>query len=195
MPMRRSHYLLSVSLVLAACVSAPPVKVLKKPWLERMQQLQDAQHWDVQARAAGAVGAQGWQATLDWRQASTTAEVRVAGPLGVGATGFRVTPQGLDYAAPTPGLANAAEYLQQRLGFAPPFENLRFWLLGVPNPAQGYEFKANDSDRAATLSQDGWTIDYSEYAVVGADTLPKRFTVHRDAVRVRIAIDHWNFSP
>jgi outer membrane lipoprotein LolB len=170
-----------------------------------MQQLQAAQHWDLQGRAAGAVGNQGWQANLDWRQSEQVADVRLAGPFGASAVGFKLTPQGLNFASAAPGAdnpgvetsgaASAGDYLQQRLGFEPPFEDLRYWLLGVPNPAQAFEFTANEADRAARLTQDGWTIDYGEYAGVGADVLPKKFTLHRDAVRVRIAVDRWNLSP
>jgi outer membrane lipoprotein LolB len=195
MRLRRKVLGLLSSLVLCACVTVPPASLVKKPWVERMQQLQDVQRWDLQGRAAGAVGTQGWQATLDWRQSAQIAEVRLAGPLGVGATGFKLTPQGLEYASTAPGPANPADYLQERLGFAPPFANLRFWLLGVPNPAQGFEFTANAADRAAMLSQDGWTIEYADYTSVGNDVLPKRFTLHRDAVRVRIAVDRWSLSP
>lgn len=179
---------------LCACVATPPPAPSPKSWSERMQELQQAQHWDLQGRAAGAVGSQGWQASLDWRQSAQVADVRLAGPLGAGAIGFKLTPGGLEFAAAAAGAANPTEYLRQRLGFAPPLENLRYWLLGVPNPAQVFEFTANGAGRAAELTQDGWTIDYGEYSGVGADVLPKRFTLRRDAVRVRIAVDHWNMS-
>jgi outer membrane lipoprotein LolB len=203
--MSRLFLLLSASICLCACATAPPSAAAKKPWSERMQQLQAAQHWDLQGRAAGAVGNQGWQANLDWRQSEQVADVRLAGPFGAGAVGFKLTPQGLNFAAAAPGAdhpgvetsgaATPGDYLQHRLGFEPPFEDLRYWLLGVPNPAQAFEFKANEADRAAQLTQDGWTIEYGEYAGVGADVLPKKFTLRRDAVRVRIAVDRWNLSP
>lgn len=192
--MNRAGVYFLVAIVLCACAAAPPRAPPKKSWPERMQELQQAQRWDLQGRAAGAVGAQGWQASLEWRQAAQVADVRLAGPFGAGAMGFTLSPQGLEFAAAPPGITSPGEYLQQRLGFAPPLEDLRYWLLGVPNPAQAFEFKGNDADRAAQLTQDGWTIDYGEYAGVDADVLPKRFTLRRESVRVRIAVDHWNLT-
>ena len=47
--------------------------------------LQHAQAWQLDGRAAAAVGTQGWQASLDWRQSGADAQVHLAGPFGVGA--------------------------------------------------------------------------------------------------------------
>ena len=192
--MSRVVVLLALSTALCACVSAPLVMAPKKAWPERMQELQAAQRWDLQGRAAGAVGTQGWQASLAWRQSAQIADVRLAGPLGAGAVAFKLSPQGMELNGAAVNTDPNA-YLQERLGFTPPFDNLRYWLLGVPNPNQPFQFTANALDRAAQITQDGWVIDYGDYAGNGADLLPKRFTLHRDQVRVRVAVDHWNLTP
>lgn len=186
--------LLLCAVLLYACVGTPTQSLPKKVWSERMQELQAAQQWDLQGRAAGAVGAQGWQASLEWRQDSQVADVRLAGPLGAGAVAFRLSPQGMQLNGASVDTDPNA-FLQQRLGFTPPFDNLRFWLLGVPNPQQPFEFTANAAERAAQITQDGWIIDYGDYMRIGADWLPKRFSLHRDQVRVRIAVDRWNIKP
>jgi outer membrane lipoprotein LolB len=175
-------------------VSAPTVTSPKKAWPERMQELQTAQRWDLQGRAAGAVGTQGWQASLEWRQSAQVADVRLAGPLGAGAVAFKLSPQGMELNGAAVN-TDPNTYLQERLGFTPPFDNLRYWLLGVPNPNQPFEFTPNALDRAAQITQDGWVIDYADYAGNGADLLPKRFTLHREQVRVRVAVDHWTLRP
>lgn len=192
--MLRNVVLMALSAILCACVSVPTVVPPKKAWPERMQELQAAQRWDLQGRAAGAVGTQGWQASLDWRQSAQFADVRLAGPLGAGAVAFRLSPQGMELNGAAVN-TNPHVYLQERLGFTPPFDNLRYWLLGVPNPNQPFQFTANALDRAAQIRQGGWVIDYGDYAGNGADLLPKRFTLHRDQVRVRVAVDHWNLGP
>ncbi len=192
--MPRFFYLLAFSAALCGCVGTPRVLALKKTWPERMQELQNARQWDMQGRAAGAVGTQGWQASLDWRQSSQLADVRLAGPLGAGAVAFKLKPQGMELSGAAAGTDTNA-FLQERLGFTPPFDNLRYWLLGVPNPDQPFEFTPNAAGRAAQISQDGWVIDYGEYSGNGADLLPKRLTMHREQVRVRVAVDHWNLKP
>ncbi|MDT7764697.1 MAG: outer rane lipoprotein LolB, partial [Mycobacterium sp.] len=82
--------------------------------------------------------------------------------------------------------------IQERLGFELPLNNLRYWLLGVPDPGVAFDLTRNDQDRAAQLTQAGWTVTYDKYMMVGGDWLPARMVLLRDTVRVRIAVDHWD---
>ena len=82
--------------------------------------------------------------------------------------------------------------LQERLGFELPLDNLRYWLLGVPDPGSAFDLTRNGQDRAAQLTQAGWTLTYDKYMAVSGDWLPARMVLVRDAVRVRIAVDHWD---
>jgi outer membrane lipoprotein LolB len=66
-------------------------------------------------------------------------------------------------------------------------------LLGVPNPASAFELSRNGEDRAATLSQGGWSVAYDRYLAVAGDVLPGRLVLSRGDVRVRIFIDHWDW--
>ncbi|HEX3846381.1 MAG TPA: lipoprotein insertase outer membrane protein LolB, partial [Steroidobacteraceae bacterium] len=92
--MRKPAYLLA--LLLAACASAPRIPVSPATgWDERVGVLQSARIWQLDGRAAVAVGTQGWQATLNWREQGDTAEVHLSGPLGVGAMVVKRSPQGL----------------------------------------------------------------------------------------------------
>jgi outer membrane lipoprotein LolB len=159
-------------------------------WDQRSANLQRADEWQLAGRAAVAVGTQGWQASLDWHQRGVAAEMHLAGPLGVGALVLKQTPAGLSLNGAPPSDAVLLQ-LQERLGFELPLTNLRYWLLGVPDPRSAFDLTRNDQDRAAQLTQAGWAVTYDKYVVVGADWLPARIVLVRDAVRVRIAVDHW----
>lgn len=177
---------------LAACattrVVAPSI-----PWERRAGELQNAGDWQLDGRAAVAFGQQGWQATLTWRQTDNSAEVHLAGPFGIGALVLKQTPEGLSLNGAPPSDAVQA-LVREKLGFDLPIENLHFWLLGVPNPASTFDLSRNDQDRAKALSQAGWNISYDRYMPVGGDTLPARLVLTAGDVRVRIVIDHWNWS-
>ncbi len=80
------------------------------------------------------------------------------------------------------------------MGFDLPIENLHYWLLGVPNPASSFSLSRNDEDRAKVLSQAGWSIVYDRYMPAGGDLLPARLVLTAGDVRVRIVIDHWDWS-
>jgi len=174
---------------LAACAAqkvAPP----SATWEQRLKDLQHATVWQLDGRAAVAVGTQGWQATLNWRQDNSFAELHLSGPFGIGALVVRQGPDGLALNGAPPSDAVLSQ-LKDRMGFEPPLDDLRFWLLGVPDPGAAYEVVRNDQDRAQQLTQDGWKIVYDRYLPIGGDLLPARLVLSRDAVRVRIVIDHW----
>jgi outer membrane lipoprotein LolB len=156
--------------------------------------LQKLGSWQLDGRAAVAVGTQGWQASLNWRQRQNSAEVHLSGPLGIGALVLKRSPDGISLNGAPPSDAVLAQ-LQERLGFDLPIDRLRFWLLGVPDPSAAFSLKRNDQDRALQLTQADWTIDYDRYMPAGGDSLPAHMVMNREGVRVRIAVERWEFPP
>src|ERR1700723_977360 len=186
--MRRA-LLLGVCSALAACATVRPLPPSVK-WEQRVSDLQQAGAWQLDGRAAVALGTQGWQATLNWRQSGMFAEVHLSGPFGIGALVLKQGPDGLSLNGAPPSDAVLSQ-VHDKLGFDPPLENLHYWLLGIPNPASGFEVSRNDQDRAKTLTQAGWNIAYDRYLPVAGDVLPTRVVLSREGVRVRVIIDHW----
>lgn len=161
-------------------------------WQQRLSDLQSGHSWQMDGRAAVALGTQGWQASLNWRQAGPYAELHLSGPFGVGALVLAQSAGGLSLNGAAPGDAVIGQ-VQNRLGFEPPLDHLRFWLLGVPDPAMPSQVLRNDQDRAQQLTQDGWSLTYDRYLPAGPDLLPTRVVLSRADVRVRIVVDHWDW--
>jgi outer membrane lipoprotein LolB len=149
----------------------------------------------VRGRVAVAAAGEGFTANLRWIQQGTRAQLTLEGPLGVG--GAQVIAAGDELTLVTPHgeqLDNAAAHaeLAARLGFDPPLSSLRYWVLGVPDPAQpSTEALDASQQRLAALTQSGWHIDYVSYGLAGDGSLPARLTLQRDAVRVRLLVDDW----
>jgi outer membrane lipoprotein LolB len=189
---RRISLFLALCTVLSACVTTRPVPTtVTAPWDQRVKNLQHLAAWQLDGRAAVAVGKQGWQASLNWHQDAAATEVHLAGPLGVGALTLKQTADGVSLNGAPPSEAVVAQ-LQDRLGFELPLDNLRYWLLGVPDPDTTFELARNPQDRAQQLTQDGWTVVYDRYMGVNGDLLPAHLVLSRDDVRVRIAVDRWD---
>lgn len=190
--MRRFLVLLVCCAASTACVTTrpAPAPAAPVPWDRRLVDLQHANAWQLEGRAAVAVGTQGWQATLNWRQQGAATDVHLSGPLGIGALVLKETPAGLSVNGAPPSDAVLTQ-LQDRLGFVLPLDNLRYWLLGVPDPGIAFDLARNDQDRARQLTQAGWTVDYDRYAPADGDWLPARLVLRREGIRVRIAVDHW----
>jgi outer membrane lipoprotein LolB len=181
-------------LLVAGCATtsrrAPPPA--SEAWDLRVSELQAATTWQLDGRAAVAVGTQGWQATLNWRQRADSTEVHLSGPFGVGSLALKRSADGLSLNGAPPSDAVLAQ-LQAKLGFELPLDHLRFWLLGVPDPSAAFELERNDQDRAAHLLQGDWSIDFDRYEPVAADVLPAHMVLQREGVRVRIAVDRWTW--
>ncbi len=197
--MLRRLLVLSYCAVLAACVTTrPPPPTAAAPWEQRVALLDRLSAWQLDGRAAvsltetGATGApQGWQASLGWHEKDAAAEVHLAGPLGMGAVVLTQTADGVSLNGAAPSDAVMAQ-IHDRLGFTPPLESLRFWLLGVPDPDAVFELTRNAADRALEIRQNGWTIDYDRYMPVNGDVLPAHVVLRREGIRVRIVIDRWS---
>lgn len=82
--------------------------------------------------------------------------------------------------------------LAARLGFDPPLASLRYWILGVPDPASPADETLDPAQqRLKSLAQGGWHIDYAGYVAVGSEWLPARLTLSRADVRVKLLVDDW----
>jgi outer membrane lipoprotein LolB len=181
--------------VLAACRTAPPLAPSATSWEARRAQLQARENFEFKGRVAVATGSDGFNANLHWTQNGTRTQLTLEGPLGVG--GAQVTATGNQLTLVTSRGEKidsdaAHAQLAARLGFDPPLAALRFWVLGVPDPAQPATEEVDQAQqRLLSLSQAGWRVDYTSYATSGAQTLPARLTLQRDPVRVRLVVDAW----
>lgn len=194
--MRQRLVLLHAVLLLGGCATlrptlpTPPPAAAPLVWEQRLPALQHLSNWSLDGRAAASAGKQGWQASVNWRQLGDSSELHFSGPLGLGASFLRLTPDGLSVDG-APPRTDIAETLHQRLGVDVPLASLRYWVLGVPDPGAEYTLTSNGQDRVHQLVQSGWTIDIDRYLPVDGDSLPAQLVLHRDDVRLRIAVDHW----
>ena len=181
---------------LAGCRTLPPAAPgTTAPWPERRPQLQSLAHFQLKGRVALSASGSGFNANLRWSQEQARSQIALEGPLGVG--GMQIIANGTDLDVVMPHgerISNQAARaeLTARLGFDVPIERLRYWVLGVPDPAQPAEEAVDASgQRLTSLVQDGWHIDYDEYTSASGQTLPARLTLQREAVRVRLLVEDW----
>lgn len=181
--------------LIAGCGSLPVTAPAAVSWEARRPQLQARERFELKGRVAIAVADQGVNANLQWIQAGERTQVTLEGPFGVGAV--RISAAGDDLAivnADGQRVDSDAAHaeLTSRLGFDPPLQSLRYWIQGVPDPATpATQTLEPGEQRLQALAQDGWSILYTSYTLVGNEWLPARLTVQRDTVRVRLLVDGW----
>jgi len=202
----RAVVLLLAALLLAGCAAAP-LRQAAAPagWESRRLQLQAVSRFSLDGRIAAAVGQEGFNASLAWAQLGARSQLGLRAPLGFGSA--EVTREGGDIRLRSSKGQNlsgnvATEELARRLGFDPPLDSLRYWVLGVPDPARPAIETLGASDARgpslAALEQDGWRVEYAEYKAFGPAALdallPRRMTLTRAGIRLRLVIDHWKVT-
>ncbi len=181
------------ALLLAGCHTLAPIA--STPWIERRAALQAIDNYRFNGQLAAATASEGFSASLRWQQQAATSDVLLRAPLGVGGAHLfydgavlRVTASD---GSQLEGDAAHAE-LARLLGFEPPLSSLRYWLLGVPDPAvPGASETLDDAQRLAHLQQGDWRIDYDEYLREGTRWLPRRVAIQRGALRLRLRVAAW----
>jgi outer membrane lipoprotein LolB len=183
----------SALLMLAGCHVLAPVATA--PWPERRAALQAVESYGFNGQLAAATANDGFSASLHWQQQGPSSDVLLRAPLGVGGAHLvydgsvlRVT--GGD-GSQLEGEAARSE-LVRVLGFEPPLASLRYWLLGVPAPGDPAAIETLDaSQRLARLQQGEWQVEYGEYLASGARWLPRRLSIQRGALRLRLRVSSW----
>ncbi len=180
---------------LTGCKTLPPATSAPSgSWEARRTALQARDSFDLNGRIGVAAGQDGFNAKLRWQQQGDRSQLSLDGPLGVG--GVRITAKGdaltvLNSRGEQLDSEAAKREIQARLGFEPPLASLRYWVLGVPDPARPADEMLDESQRLATLQQDGWQIAYGGYTDVQGQSLPAKMTLTRESVRVRLVVDGW----
>jgi len=182
--------------IIAGCTTTAGVALPDlSDWAVRQAVLGAADEWAFSGRIGVRTGDEGVNGKLWWRQDGSVYRARISGPIGVG-TMF-INGDGMEVALTDSDgvvteLANAERDLRERFGWTIPVTSLRFWTLGIPDPADeaSVEFEAG---LARSIVQRDWRVTISEYADGGGQPMPRRLTAESGDIRVRLVIDEWTF--
>jgi outer membrane lipoprotein LolB len=195
--------LLCTGLLLAGCVTTPrrqPQASLQAG--ERAEWLQGLAAFHLEGRLAVAVGQEGFSANLDWTQRGERTALELRAPLGFGAAQVLREAGALSLSTSrgeTLSGAAAEQALVDRIGFSPPLDSLRYWVLGVADPSREGSVVAGEGGLPTSLEQEGWHVDYPEFrdarSPAGAPlSLPRRLTLTREGLRLRLVVDRWTLG-
>ncbi len=165
-------------------------------WDSRRALLGQLDEWAFNGRIGVVAGEDGFSASLRWAQAGDDFEATVSGPLGVGTVrlegnGSRV--QLTDNEGNRTVLDDAERDLYLRYGWTIPVTSLRYWALGIPDPALPAETVLGSDGQLERLVQGGWQVDITRYGEGGGQRMPTRLTAASEQTRVKLAIHNWSF--
>jgi outer membrane lipoprotein LolB len=72
-------------------------------------------------------------------------------------------------------------------------KSLRYWALGIPDPASPAQTDFGSNGQLSRLEQGGWTVSIADYRAGGGQLMPRRMTAINHDTKVRLVIDDWTF--
>ncbi len=146
--------------------------------------------FELAGRFAVRYGSESATGGVQWRHSEAADDLLITNPLGQGVARITraseefelETAQGERYRAP-----DAESLTQQVLGWSLPLHGLPQWVLARPLPGEPAEVGRSGDGRVTSLSQDGWHIEYDQYA----GDRPSRVTLARDELQIRLVIESW----
>ena len=188
---------LFLTVLISACVTP---KSLELPdlsdWESRQKILVGVDEWEFAGRIGVSAGEEGFNGQLRWRQDGVVFRARINGPLGVGTVfinGDRREITVTDRDGVVTELHDAEVELRQMYGWTIPVASLRFWALGIPDPASPAETEFGEDGQLSTLRQQDWEVEFTQYREGGGQLMPRRLTAVNDDVKVILVIDNWTF--
>lgn len=186
-----------LTVLISGCVTSKSLELPElSDWESRQEILAGVDEFEFAGRIGVRTGDEGFNGQLWWRQDGVVFRARISGPLGAGTVfinGDRgeITVTGRDGVVTE--LHDAEAELRQMYGWTIPVTSLRFWALGIPDPASPAETEFGDDGRLAKLHQRNWQVDITQYREGGGQLLPRRLTAVNNDVKVRLVIDTWVF--
>jgi outer membrane lipoprotein LolB len=188
---------LFLAVLISACVTNKSLELPEiEDWESRLDILGGVDEWEFAGRIGVSAGDEGFSGQLRWRQDGVVFRARINGPLGVGTVfinGDRREITVTDQDGAVTELTDAETELRQMYGWTIPVASLRFWALGIPDPASFAETEFGEDGQLSRLRQQNWVVDISQYTEGGGQLMPRRLTAVNDDVKVRLVIDNWTF--
>lgn len=188
---------LAALLSLAACTPAlvTPAPDRAATWIAHRAQLTNLRGWELRGRIAVKLENDAFSATLHWRQDADAYILRVIAPLGRGTFELSGDATGVELRTADNRVfraTNPEALLQENLGWQLPVSGLRWWVRGLPRPGVATSrLDVNETGWLASLTQDGWAVQYEEHRAQGRLMLPGKMSLENGPVRVRLAVARW----
>ncbi len=177
-------------LIISGCSSVPVGPEVE--YSEKLRaQLQDLQDWSFEGRMGLVAKNDSWQANIDWKHHLNAEEIRLAGPLGQGATLIQLSGNmvKIDRGGDKVQTSTQPEaFISQQLGVFVPISSLRYWVIGLPEPTSAF------IEMTAGFKQSGWLIEYKQMQRIDDHVVPRKIIVSNERAKLKLMIDQWDLN-
>ena len=136
-------------------------------------------------------------AQLNWLQCGNTYQIRLSGPLGMGAVVIDGNQEEVTLSQPgkTEWTEKTPEDLMEKIGWNLPVSSLFHWLRMRPHPKYEFSEERDGGDRLESLSQQGWLVEYQRYQSSETNALPSLIQIKDADLRAKFIISDWDLKP
>lgn len=200
--MARCLSLLIIAVLLSACGSYSTKQNNNLPLdIKTYADIPDT--WSIQAKLGIKNGADSGSVTVNWHQEGDRYAIQLSGPFGQGNAKLSGNNQSIRIEQPgkeTLYSNNPKALIQQTFGWDLPLQHLPYWIRGIQNPQSDQNIQHattntqhNENGLLSTLTQFGWTLEYSRYRPQQQRLAPHKIRAKNDAVTLTLIIKKWVF--
>lgn len=175
-----------LALAVGGCASVPPTSRIEP-------ETSFPPSWTLQGRIGVQSGEQSLSGQIHWQHRAATDEVLMTSPLGQGVARIVRDADGVALEIPnqpTRRAPDADTLTHEALGYALPLAGLTWWMQARPDPDHPFEATRDPNGRLTQLRQNGWVIDYLQYAA-DMPARPRKLVVTREGLQIRLVTDSW----
>ncbi|HEY9099917.1 MAG TPA: lipoprotein insertase outer membrane protein LolB [Thiobacillus sp.] len=176
-------------LALAGCASPPPIQPVDT-------RAALANNWRLEGRLGIRTDEQSLSGSIRWHHQPDMDDLLLISPLGQGVARIVRDRKGVTLEVPNQPVRQASDVeslTQTVLGYGLPVSGLTWWVQARPAPGRAFESTRDSSMRFEQIRQDGWVINYLQYAD-DRPALPRKMTVTREGLEIRLVVDTWKLE-
>lgn len=184
--MWRLTFALALALALGGCASTAPLKPVDT-------RAALPENWTMEGRLGVKTDDQSLSGRIHWQHRPETDVVLLLSPLGQGVARVVRDQVGVMLELPNQPPRHAADVeslTHAVLGYGLPVSGLTWWVQAQPAPGRGFDATRDPSNRFEQIKQDGWVINYLQYAD-DAPERPRKLSVSRTGLEIRLVVDTW----
>ena len=201
-PLLRWLPLVAASL-LAGCASVsstnpPQASSVAEINQQQLASLASIHEFSMQGRIGVQTEGKGFSGSSHWQHDGQNDNIALFSPLGGQVATIIASNDGVQLVTSDGKIFRAADVetlTQQNLGWSLPMRGLPDWILGRPTASPVQLQQWDEAGRLTRLQQDGWDIEYAQYADTGGYQLPGKVTLLSLKLNLKLIIEHWQINP
>ena len=200
--MKACRLFLSLSFVvtIAGCSTVPKPEISPNSASQTLHQahLQDIasiNHFTIKGRIGVQAEGKGFSGGLTWLHNKINDDIALYSPLGGQVASIKKTAENVtlkDAKGNSITAADAETLTQNTLGWQLPLTGLADWSLGRPSGGAITASTWDELGRLSNLKQEGWEIQYQNYAEQNGHFLPSKIVLRNDKVNLKLLVENWS---